>query len=293
MTGIKWTDRTHNCVHGCSIASEGCANCYALTLTYYLEHGGDPRRPNAPTPFAGQNLTYLASDGAPRWTGRVIPAMHRIDDPLGVKSPLLWFSNSMYDFFHENMAEQWIDQILDVYRRAHWHQFQILTKRSERLLKLDSSIDWPENVWMGVSVENDRWVGRVDHLRQTGAKVKFLSLEPLIGSVPSLDLTGIDWIIVGGESGPSYRPMKVEWVEEIAEKCEASGSALFVKQDSAKRDAVKGRFKHYPHLWQQKHFPIPSASNDQLRTFYRETKGVAKLMRFHADVQDVFDNLSE
>jgi protein gp37 len=283
MTGIKWTDRTHNCVHGCSIASEGCANCYSLTRTYYLEHGGDPRWPNAPTPFAGQNLTYLASDGTSRWTGRVIPAMHRIDEPLSVKKPLLWFANSMYDFFHENMEEQWINQILDVYRRAHWHQFQILTKRSERMLELDSRIDWPDNVCLVVSIESDKYVYRADHLRQTSVMKKGLSLEPLIKGVPSLSTDGIDWLIVGGESGTNYRPMKIEWVEEIAEKCAASGTALFVKQDSAKRDGVKGRFKDYPHLWEQKHFPVPSADDDQLRKFYAETEGVARSVRCGED----------
>ncbi len=139
------------------------------------------------------------------------------------------FVNSMSDLFHEDVPESFIQQVFAVMRQAQWHTFQVLTKRSQRLLELDPAIDWPENVWMGVSVENQDYAFRVEHLRQTHARVKFLSLEPLLGPL-TLDLSGIHWVIVGGESGPKARPMDEDWVQDIRRQCQAQRVPFFFKQ---------------------------------------------------------------
>jgi protein gp37 len=140
------------------------------------------------------------------------------------------FVNSMSDLFHEDVPKSFVLKTLDVMQRAWWHQFQILTKRSEHLLELDSKIRWPDNVWMGVSVENMNYTFRIDHLRLTGARTKFLSIEPLLGPIPNLDLRGIHWVIVGGESGPKSRPIKEDWVVEIRDQCLAADVPFFFKQ---------------------------------------------------------------
>jgi len=155
---------------------------------------------------------------------------HMLERPLHWKKPQLIFVNSMSDLFHEDVPETYIQRVFDVMRRAHWHQFQVLTKRSERLLALDSRIDWPKNVWMGVSVETEKYTFRIDHLRQTRANIKFLSLEPLLGPLPQLNLSGIDWVIVGGESGPGSRPIRQEWVLDIRDQCIRSNVPFFFKQ---------------------------------------------------------------
>jgi protein gp37 len=150
--------------------------------------------------------------------------------------PLSWrrsrrvFVNSMSDLFHQDVPEAFIQEVFAVMRRASWHRFQVLTKRSERLRDLGPSIDWPRNVWMGVSVENADYLHRIDELRQTGAAVKFLSLEPLLGALPNLDLSGIHWVIVGGESGPGARPMSESWVVSIRDQCREQGVPFFFKQ---------------------------------------------------------------
>ena len=140
------------------------------------------------------------------------------------------FVNSMSDLFHEQVSEEFILRAFDVMRRADWHTFQVLTKRSGRLLELDSQLVWPSNVWMGVSVENARVTSRIDDLRGTSAKIKFLSLEPLLGPLPRLNIDGIDWVIVGGESGPQARPMDESWVIEIRDQCLCAGVPFFFKQ---------------------------------------------------------------
>jgi protein gp37 len=140
------------------------------------------------------------------------------------------FVNSMSDLFHGDIPFDFVVKIFDVMRRASQHQFQVLTKRSERLLHLSSKLTWPENVWMGVTVETADYLCRIDHLRQTPPAVKFISFEPLLGRIPDLDLTGIDWVIVGGESGPGARPMKQQWAIEIRDKCLTAGIPFFFKQ---------------------------------------------------------------
>jgi protein gp37 len=153
-----------------------------------------------------------------------------LEEPLAWTKPQYIFVNSMSDLFHEDVPLEFILHVFDVMRRAHWHQFQVLTKRAERLLELDPYIEWPANVWMGVSVENANYACRIDLLRQTRAVIKFLSLEPLLGPLSNLNLNGIHWVIVGGESGPRARPIQVEWVREIRDHCLQAKVPFFFKQ---------------------------------------------------------------
>lgn len=150
--------------------------------------------------------------------------------PLKWKKPRLIFVNSMSDLFHERVPDSFIYRVFDIMRTAHWHQFQVLTKRSERLAEMSRRLNWAPNIWMGVSVESSDYLFRISHLRSTKAHIKFLSLEPLLGPLPRMSLGGINWAIVGGESGPGARPMKEEWVLQIKDKCAAAGVAFFFKQ---------------------------------------------------------------
>ena len=271
-TGISWASRTWNCVHGCDKASEGCGNCYSLDLTYNKEHGES--KDGKGTPFKGMGLTNMGPDGSPRWTGKVelTSDPELLNRPLSWKTPSLIFGNSMYDIFHEKgMRLEWIQKIFNVCRLADWHYFQFLTKRSEHMRKLDPHIDWPKNIIMGVSIENDKWVLRADDLRAIGAAKKYISLEPLIGAVPSLDLTGIDQVIVGGESGPRFRPMKMEWVEEILAKCRATGTAFYMKQDAARFPGRQGRFADRTDLWLHE-WPEPGPGEHQFRALIEAMK---------------------
>ena len=153
-----------------------------------------------------------------------------VDLPLRWKKPRMIFVNSMSDLFHHDVPVTFLQHVFDTMRRAHWHQFQVLTKRSERVLELDSRIEWPENLWMGVSVESARYTFRIDHLRQTRAHIRFLSLEPLLGPLDNLNLYDIHWVIVGGESGPGARPIQLAWVRAIRDQCKQAGVPFFFKQ---------------------------------------------------------------
>jgi protein gp37 len=263
-TGISWASQTWNGAHGCDKASEECDNCYALDQTWNKEHGKSKNGKG--TPFKGMGLTKKGPDGTKRWTGKVVLADAKVlNRPLHWKTPALIFSDSMYDIFHEGMKPEWIQKIFSVCRQAHWHYFQFLTKRSERMLELDPHIDWPPNLIMGVSIGTDKWVSRADDLRAIGAAKKYLSLEPLIGAVPSLDLTGIDQAIVGGESGRNFRPMEMEWVEKILAKCRATGTAFYAKQDAALSPGEIGRFADRPDLWLHE-WPEPGPDEHQFRS---------------------------
>lgn len=208
-SSIEWTDMTWNPVTGCSKISSGCKNCYAERMAIRLKAMGQPNYRN------GFQVTLQP---------------HALEKPLELKRPRVIFVNSMSDLFHETIPESFIQQVFDVMRRASWHHFQVLTKRAARLAEMAPRIDWPANVWMGVSVEDDNNIQRIDHLRGIEASLKFLSLEPLIGPLPSLRLEGIDWVIVGGESGPGSRPIKKEWVLEIRDRCLEAGLPFFFKQ---------------------------------------------------------------
>ena len=164
-----------------------------------------------------------------------------LDRPLAWKRPQVVFVNSMSDLFHDDVPLAYIRRVFAVMEEAHWHQFQVLTKRAERLQEVSSGLRWPENVWMGVSVESVAYTHRIERLRRTSAAVKFLSLEPLLGPLPGLDLRGIDWVIVGGESGRRPRPMEEAWVLEIRDQCEAADVPFFFKQWGGTNKKKAGR----------------------------------------------------
>jgi protein gp37 len=206
---IEWTESTWNPVTGCTKISPGCDNCYAERLSLRLQAMGQPNYAN------GFKLTVQE---------------RMLELPLKWKLPQTIFVNSMSDLFHRDVPTDYIHRVFDVMKRAHWHRFQVLTKRSLRLTRLSKELDWQPNIWMGVSVESKECTFRIDHLRDTGAHVKFLSLEPLLGPLPKLKLKGIDWAIVGGESGPGARPMHGEWVLDIRDQCLKAGVPFFFKQ---------------------------------------------------------------
>ena len=208
-SAIEWTEATWNPVTGCTKVSPGCRHCYAERMARRLQAMGQPNYVN------GFEVTVHE---------------HMLEQPLGWRRPRVVFVNSMSDLFHERVPLAFIRRVFEVMRRASWHTFQVLTKRSERLAEVAPVLDWPGNVWMGVSIENADYTWRADDLRSTGACVKFLSLEPLLGPLPGLDLDGIDWAIVGGESGPKARPMREEWVLDIREQCLSAGVPFFFKQ---------------------------------------------------------------
>ena len=170
--------------------------------------------------------------GAAKYRDGFQVAVHRsaLRDPLRWTKPGLVFVNSMSDLFHESVPTPFIEEVFDVMGRASLHTFQVLTKRPDRVATLDTALDWPANVWLGVSIENERYLGRADILRGTGARTKFLSLEPLLGPLPGLDLRGVQWVIVGGESGPGARPMRSEWVRDIRDVCLRCNVPFFFKQ---------------------------------------------------------------
>lgn len=209
QSGIEWTEATWNPLTGCTKVSPGCKHCYAERLSKRLQAMGQANYAN------GFKLTLHE---------------HMLERPLHWAKPQTIFVNSMSDLFHKDVPVEYILRVFDVMRRAHWHRFQVLTKRPERVLELDPLLPWQPNVWMGTSVETARYADRIDLLRQTGAAVKFLSLEPLLGPLPDLDLAGIDWAIVGGESGPGARPLEEAWVTDIRDQCLAADVAFFFKQ---------------------------------------------------------------
>jgi protein gp37 len=206
---IEWTDASWNPVTGCSKVSPGCAHCYAETFAERFR--GVPGHPYE----QGFDLRFWPS---------------RMELPLRWKEPRRIFVNSMSDLFHEAIPESYIRQVFEVMRQADWHQFQVLTKRHERLAALAPRLPWPEHVWAGVSIENARWALRADALRRVPAAVRFISAEPLLGPLTSLDLTGIDWLIAGGESGARRRTANPAWFVELRDRCVAADVAFFFKQ---------------------------------------------------------------
>jgi len=208
-SSIEWTEATWNPVTGCQKISPGCKHCYAERMSKRLRAMGQPNYRN------GFKLTLQPQ---------------ALELPLTWKKPKTIFVNSMSDLFHKDVPISYIRQVFEVMETAHWHRFQVLTKRSGRLLRESRKLPWPANIWMGVSVESDKYISRINNLRNTGARIKFLSLEPLLGPLPNLDLKGIDWAIVGGESGPGARPMDLSWVREIRDQCRSAEVSFFFKQ---------------------------------------------------------------
>jgi protein gp37 len=219
-SAIEWTDATWNPLTGCTKISPGCKHCYAERLAARLRLMGNPRYRN------GFDVT-----------------LH----PDQLTLPLRWrdskriFVNSMSDLFHEAVPEEFIRQVFETMVRAHWHTFQILTKRAERLAELAPRLPWPANVWQGVSVENSQHTWRIACLQKVPAAVRFLSIEPLLGPIEDLPLNGIGWVIVGGESGPHYRPIKRAWVRGIRDQCMAAGIPFFFKQWGGQTPKSRGR----------------------------------------------------
>ncbi len=219
-SSIEWTEVTWNPTAGCTVISPGCTNCYAMRLAPRLEAFGQPKY---------QGLTFK-SGGRSKWNGTVRIDENSLEFPFTLMKGKRIFVNSMSDLFHEEVLLSDIHRIFEVMRACPQHTFQILTKRAERLEELSAHLDWPENVWMGVSIENADYSFRANHLRRTGAVTKFLSLEPLLGPLDDLNLNSIDWGIVGGESGPGARPMDASWVQSIRDQCVDAGVAFHFKQ---------------------------------------------------------------
>ena len=236
-TTIEWTEKTWIPVIGCEIVSSGCALCYAAEIAADIANKAYRRLRRGESitevqaaymkavEFDHDKGTYIGS-----WTGEVIPVESRLNDPLRWRRPSLVFLSSMSDVFHPDIPDEFILRMFDVMEECERHTFQVLTKRPERAAEMASRLPRPPNVWMGTSIENASFTNRVAALRRTRAKIKFLSVEPLLGPIPRLPVAGIDWVIVGGESGPGARPMQADWVRQIRDRCVDRGVAFFFKQ---------------------------------------------------------------
>lgn len=228
-SAIEWTEATWNPVTGCDRVSAGCDHCYAMTLAKRLKAMGSEKYQN---------------DGDPRTSGPgfgITTHPDSLDEPKRWKSSRVVFVNSMSDLFHAKVPLGFIRDVFDVVRDTPQHTYQVLTKRSLRLRRAAEKLDWPDNLWMGVSVENSEVLSRVDHLREVPAAVRFLSCEPLLGPLGDIDLTDIGWVIAGGESGPRYRPMELAWARGIRDACRASDVPFFFKQWGGRTPKAFGR----------------------------------------------------
>lgn len=218
-TKIEWSQVSWNPTTGCSKVSPGCAHCYAETFAERWR--GTPGH------------AYEQGFDLKLWPDR-------LEQPLTWRKPRVVFTNSMSDLFHEDIPFEFLERVFDTMRRAHWHTFQVLTKREDRLVELAPHLPWPENCWMGVTIENRRFVHRADALRAVPAAVKFISAEPLLGPLERLDLTNIDWLIAGGESGHKARPMRLDWARDLRDRCVAENVAFFFKQLGGAREKRGG-----------------------------------------------------
>lgn len=244
---IEWTEATWNPVAGCTILSPGCTNCYAMRMAKRLEAMGQEK-------YAG---TTRVSGGRAKWTGTIRLDEEALNVPFTWKTGRTIFVNSMSDLFHEQVPLAFIERVFDTMAKTPHHTYQILTKRAERLAGLDAELIWPSNVWMGVSVENADYVSRIDYLRRTGAAIKFLSLEPLLGPLNNLDLQSIDWVIAGGESGPGARPLDPNWVRSIRDQCVNVDVAFHFKQWGGVNKKKAGRILD-GRTWDE--LPVPEAA---------------------------------
>jgi protein gp37 len=228
-SAIEWTEATWNPVTGCDRISAGCEHCYAMTLAKRLKAMGSAKY---------QNDGDLRTSG-PGFGVTLHP--QALDEPFRWRQPRVVFVNSMSDLFHARIPVDFIRDVFDVCRDTPQHTYQVLTKRSLRLRRVADKLDWPSNLWMGVSVENAEALPRIDHLRDVPATVRFLSCEPLIGPLDGINLDGIDWVIAGGESGPNYRPMEINWARGVRDACTDSGVAFFFKQWGGRTPKSLGR----------------------------------------------------
>lgn len=228
---IEWTELTWNPVAGCAVLSEGCTNCYAMRLAARLEAMGMEKY---------RGLTRKTG-GRYKWTGKVRTDAKSLEAPYKIKKPSLIFVNSMSDLFHDDVPLEFIKEVFQVIKDTPQHTYQVLTKRAERLEELSPNLNWSDNLWMGVSVESSKYKYRINHLRNTGAKTKFLSLEPLIGPLGRMNLKKIDWVIAGGESGPGARPMQIDWVRQLRDQCNEKDIAFHFKQWGGVQKKKAGR----------------------------------------------------
>jgi protein gp37 len=232
-TSIEWTENSWNPVTGCTKISPGCKNCYAERMAIRLQSMGLEK-------YSNGFKVKLQPDS--------------LNEPYTWKKPGKIFVNSMSDLFHKNIPESFIMDVFKVMNDCPWHIFQILTKRENRLLELNHKINWTQNIWMGVSIENKDYTHRANILSKTDAYIKFISFEPLLGPILKINLKNIDWVILGGESGPNARPMKKEWVEEIKDHCEKACVKFFFKQWGGVQKKKNGRllngktYNEYPEI---------------------------------------------
>ncbi|MGZ8179796.1 DUF5131 family protein [Williamsia sp. SKLECPSW1] len=228
-SAIEWTEATWNPVTGCDRVSAGCDHCYAMALAKRLKAMGSSKYQN---------------DGDPQTSGPgfdVTVHPQALDEPKRWRAPRTVFVNSMSDLFHARVPTDFVRDVFDVMRETPQHTYQVLTKRSLRLTRVADQLDWPDNLWMGVSVESSNEFYRIDHLRDTPPAVRFLSCEPMLGPLTNIDLESIDWVIAGGESGPNARPMEVSWAREIRDSCAEAGVAFFFKQWGGRTPKALGR----------------------------------------------------
>lgn len=248
MTSIEWTDETWNPVRGCSIVSAGCDNCYAMRMAWRLSGPGGPY----------EGLVRKTRSRRAVWTGETRPVEHLMRKPFTWAEPRMVFVNSMSDFFHEKVSYSDIVYLLHVMADTPRHTYQILTKRpetAEKTLERIRPMKLSDNIWLGVSVENEHYMHRVDVLRGLDARIRFLSCEPLLGPLPDLDLDGVHWVIVGAESGPGARPMELQWARDIHKRCMSAGVPFFMKQ------ICDGRGRRIPYArwtpeWRTREFPV-------------------------------------
>ena len=219
-TKIEWTESSWNPITGCSKISDGCLNCYAEKMALRLKAMGTKGYEN------GFEVTLQN---------------HQLERPLKLKKPQMIFVNSMSDIFHEKVPQDYILKIFETMNKADWHIFQVLTKRPERLEELREKITWTKNIWLGTTIESNKYIDRVKFIKETQANIKFISFEPLIDSVKDIDIDGIDWVIVGGESGSGSRVIKKEWIYEIKEKCDKLNIPFFFKQWGGTNKKKSGR----------------------------------------------------
>jgi len=230
-TSIEWTDATWNPVAGCTIVSPGCTNCYAMRMAARLDAMGTPKY---------RGLTRKSGKRAV-WTGKVALDHRALEVPKAWRKPRQIFVNSMSDLFHDDVPVEFLRMVWRTMEATPWHTYQILTKRPERMAVITPSLPLLPNVWLGTSIEASDYLDRVDDLRRVPSVVRFISFEPLLGSVAEADLTDIHWAIVGGESGPRARPMDKLWVQEIRRACRRYGAAFFFKQWGGKNKKAAGR----------------------------------------------------
>lgn len=219
-TKIEWTESSWNPITGCSKISDGCLNCYAEKMAFRLQAMGTRGYENG---------------------FEVALQYHQLEKPLKMKKPQIIFVNSMSDIFHKDVPEEYILKIFDTMNKAHWHIFQVLTKRPKRLEQFKDKINWTKNIWLGTTIESNKYINRVNYIKDTNAKIKFISFEPLIDSVKDIDLDEIDWVIVGGESGSGARIIKKEWIYEIKNKCDKLNIPFFFKQWGGVNKKKSGR----------------------------------------------------